>query len=108
MDQADACVVMVTAPSKDEAERLAVATLEARLAACVQIQAICSHYWWDGRITSDAEQLLLFKTVPGHFAALRDLISSLHSYDTPEIIQLPVTAGAGKYLGWLRREVAAV
>ncbi|RED38398.1 uncharacterized protein involved in tolerance to divalent cations [Rhodopseudomonas thermotolerans] len=107
MDEGEACVVMVTAPSKEEAERLAVATLEARLAACVQIQAITSHYWWDGKITSDAEQLLLFKTLPMKFAALRDLITSLHSYDTPEIIQLPVTAGAEKYLGWIRRETGA-
>ncbi|MCP9627943.1 divalent-cation tolerance protein CutA [Rhodopseudomonas palustris] len=107
MDEAAACVVMVTAPNKEEAERLAIATLEARLAACVQIQAITSHYWWDGKITSDAEQLLLFKTLPEKFAALRDLIGKLHSYDTPEIIQVPVTAGAEKYLGWLRREVAA-
>ncbi|MFT4275217.1 MAG: divalent-cation tolerance protein CutA [Rhodopseudomonas sp.] len=107
MDQGEACVVMVTAPSKDEAERLAVATLEARLAACVQIQAITSHYWWDGKITSDAEQLMLFKTVTAKFGALRDLITSLHSYDTPEIIQLPVTAGAEKYLGWIRRETGA-
>lgn len=107
MDQGETCVVMVTAPNKEEAERLAVATLEVRLAACVQIQAITSHYWWDGKITSDAEQLLLFKTVPVKFAALRDLITSLHSYDTPEIIQLPVTAGAEKYLGWIRRETGA-
>lgn len=107
MDQGEACVVMVTAPSKDEAERLAVATLEARLAACVQIQAITSHYWWDGKITSDAEQLMLFKTAATKFAALRDLITSLHSYDTPEIIQLPVTAGAEKYLDWIRRETGA-
>jgi periplasmic divalent cation tolerance protein len=107
MDEAAACVVMVTAPNKEEAGRLALATLEARLAACVQIQAITSHYWWDGKITSDAEQLLLFKTLPEKFAALRDLIGRLHSYDTPEIIQVPVTAGAEKYLGWLRREVAA-
>lgn len=106
MDEAAACVVMVTAPNNEEAERLAIATLEARLAACVQIQAITSHYWWDGKITSDAEQLLLFKTLPEKFAALRDLIGRLHSYDTPEIIQVPVTAGAEKYLGWLRREVA--
>ncbi|PZA11294.1 divalent-cation tolerance protein CutA [Rhodopseudomonas palustris] len=107
MELSEACVVMVTAPSKDEAERLAVATLEARLAACVQIQGISSHYWWDGKITSDAEQLLLFKTVPAKFAELRDLITSLHSYDTPEIIQLPVSAGADKYLNWIRRETRA-
>lgn len=107
MDQAEACVVMVTAANKEEAERLAIATLEARLAACVQIQAIASHYWWEGKITSDSEQLLLFKTLPAKFAALRDLIISLHSYETPEIIQLPVTAGADSYLAWIRREVGA-
>jgi len=104
MEHVEACVVLVTAPTKDEAERLAVATLEARLAACVQIQAIDSHYWWDGKIAHDAEQLLMFKTVPAKFAGLRDLIASLHSYDTPEIIQLPVTAGAERYLAWIRRE----
>lgn len=102
-----ACVVMVTAPNKDEAERLAIAALEARLAACVQMQAISSHYWWDGKITSDAEQLLLFKTTADRFDALAELISSLHSYDTPEIIQLPVMAGAAKYLDWIGREVGA-
>jgi periplasmic divalent cation tolerance protein len=105
---AEACVVMVSAPDQEEAERLAIAALQARLAACVQRQAIASHYWWDGKIASDSEQLLMFKTVPEKFAALRDLIASLHSYDTPEIIQLPVTAGADKYLAWIRREVVSV
>lgn len=102
-----ACVVMVTAPSKDEAERLAIAALQARLAACVQILPIASHYWWDGKITSDAEHLLLFKTMPAKFAALREQIASLHSYDTPEIIQLPVVDGAETYLAWIRQETGA-
>ena len=106
MQPSDACVVMVTAPNQDEAERLAKAVLEARLAACVQLQAITSHYWWDGKITSDAEQLMLFKTVAAKFKPLRDLIISLHSYDTPEILQLPVIGGADKYLAWMARETA--
>jgi periplasmic divalent cation tolerance protein len=105
MNGIEACVVMVTAPNTDEAERLAVATLQARLAACVQLQPIASHYWWDGKITSDAEMLLLFKTTAAKFDALRQLITSLHSYDTPEVIQLPVTAGADKYLAWIAKEV---
>ena len=92
MQPSDACVVMVTAPN--------------RLAACVQLQAITSHYWWDGKITSDAEQLMLFKTAAAKFDALRDLITSLHSYDTPEILQLPVTGGAENYLAWIARETA--
>lgn len=104
MSEPKACVVMVTAPNREEAERLACAALEARLAACVQLQPIASFYWWEGKITSDSELLLLFKTVPARFAALRDLILQHHSYDTPEIISLPVEDGAERYLNWIGQE----
>lgn len=104
MSEAKACVVMVTAPNREEAERLARAALEARLAACVQLQPITSFYWWDGKIANDSEQLLLFKTASGRFPALRDLILRHHSYDTPEIIRLPVEDGSDKYLAWIARE----
>jgi periplasmic divalent cation tolerance protein len=104
MSEPKACVVMVTAPNREEAERLARAALEARLAACVQLQPIASFYWWEGKITSDSELLLLFKTVPARFAALRDLILQHHSYDTPEIISLPVEDGAERYLNWIGQQ----
>jgi len=104
MSEPKACVVMVTAPSREEAESLARAALEARLAACVQLQPITSLYWWDGQIANDSEQLLLFKTAAARFPALRDLILQRHSYDTAEIVQLPITDGSEKYLAWIARE----
>ena len=107
MSNTNACVVMTTAPSKEVAENLARAVLGARLAACVQIQQIESHYWWDGKITSDAEQLLYFKTTRDHYAALEQAILRDHPYDTPEIIMLPIEAGSRKYLDWIARETKA-
>jgi periplasmic divalent cation tolerance protein len=105
MNHTKACVVMTTAPNKEAAEKLALAALEARLAACVQIQEITSYYWWDNKINRDPEQLLYLKTMPDKYQALETLILSNHSYDTPEILQLPVEAGLEKYLGWMQKEV---
>jgi periplasmic divalent cation tolerance protein len=100
-----ACVVMTTAPNKEAAEQLARAVLEARLAACVQIQEITSYYWWDDKINREPEQLLYLKTTPNKYQALEALIAANHSYDTPEILQLPVEAGFEKYLNWMQKEV---
>jgi periplasmic divalent cation tolerance protein len=100
-----ACVVMTTAPGKEAAEKLAWAVLEARLAACVQIQEITSYYWWDGKINREPEQLLYFKTTSNRYQALEALIVANHSYDTPEILQLPVEAGSKNYLDWMQKEV---
>lgn len=100
-----ACVVMTTVSNKEQAEKLARTVLEARLAACVQIQEITSYYWWDGRINHDGEQLLYFKTTSDKYKALEALPVANHSYDTPEILQLPVEAGFEKYLRWMQREV---
>jgi periplasmic divalent cation tolerance protein len=95
---------MVTAPNREEAENLARAALEARLAACVQLQPITSFYWWGGQIANDSEQLLLFKTATERFDELRDLILRRHSYDTVEVIQLPIVDGSEKYLAWIAQE----
>jgi periplasmic divalent cation tolerance protein len=100
-----ACVVMTTAPNKEAAEKLARTVLEARLAACVQIQEITSYYWWDDKINREPEQLLYLKTTSNKYQALEALIAANHSYDTPEILQLPVNAGSEKYLSWMHKEV---
>jgi periplasmic divalent cation tolerance protein len=105
MSHTEACVVMTTAPNKEAAEKLARSALEARLAACVQIQEITSYYWWDNKINREPEQLLYLKTTPDKYPALETLILSNHSYDTPEILQLPVERGFEKYLDWIRGEV---
>ena len=104
MNEVRACVVMTTAPDTAHAEKIAKAVLEARLAACAQLQAITSYYWWDGKINNDAEKLIYFKTTTDKYAELEQAIVKLHPYDTPEIIHLPVDAGLDKYLAWIARE----
>ena len=76
------------------------------MAACVQIQEITSFYWWDGKINRDAEQLLYLKTAAKHYAALEAAIIANHSYDTPEILQVPIERGFEKYLNWIQRETS--
>jgi periplasmic divalent cation tolerance protein len=106
MYNARACLVMTTVPNKEQAEKIARAVLEARLAACVQIQEITSFYWWDGKINRDAEQLLYLKTTAKHYAALEAAIIANHTYDTPEILQMPIERGFEKYLNWMQRETS--
>jgi periplasmic divalent cation tolerance protein len=105
MNHTRACVVMTTVPNKEQAEKIARVVLEARLAACVQIQEITSYYWWDEKINCEPEQLLYLKTTSDKYQALEALLISNHSYDTPEILQLPIEAGFEKYLRWMQKEI---
>jgi periplasmic divalent cation tolerance protein len=102
----DAIMVLMTAGSREEAARLADVLVVARLAACVQIlPEIESVYHWQGNVERSAEILLLAKTTQGNFAALEAMVRSLHSYETPEIIALPITAASIPYLEWLTANV---
>jgi periplasmic divalent cation tolerance protein len=95
-------VVLVTAPDLKTARQLARAALQARLAACANLlPKVESHYWWHGKIERGAEVLLVFKTTSARLAALEKLISSLHPYDTPEFVTLPLAGGNRRYLVWL-------
>jgi periplasmic divalent cation tolerance protein len=96
-----ACIVMTTASTEDEAEALASAIVEARLAACVQVQRVRSFYVWREALHHEPEWLLLIKTLGARYAALEAFIRGRHSYDTPEIVQVPITAGSPDYLRWL-------
>lgn len=99
-----AIVVLLTAPSREEAARLAEMIVGARLAACVQmLPEMESVYWWDGEVQREPEHLLIIKTTAGHFATLEREVRALHSYDTPEIIALPVAEVSAPYLEWLTR-----
>jgi periplasmic divalent cation tolerance protein len=96
-------LVLVTAPDLKTARSLAKAALQARLAACANlIPKIESHYWWQGKIESSAEVLLLFKTTKAKLPALEKKILANHPYDTPEFLALPLKAGTKKYLDWVR------
>ena len=102
----DAIMVLMTAGSREEAARLADVLVVARLAACVQIlPEIESVYHWEGNVERSAEILLLAKTTEANFNALEAMVRSLHSYETPEIIALPITAASAPYLEWLTANV---
>src|SRR5215207_1321480 len=98
----NAIVVFMTAASGEEATRLAEMLVGAHLAACVQIlPEMESVYRWEGKIERQSEVLLLAKTTRAKFEDLEKEVRALHSYDTPEIIAVPITAGSMPYLAWL-------
>jgi periplasmic divalent cation tolerance protein len=95
-------IVFVTAPGLKTARSLAKAALQKKLVACANlIPKIESHYWWQGKIESGAEVLLILKTTSAKLAALEKFILAKHPYDTPEFLVLPLSAGSKKYLAWL-------
>jgi periplasmic divalent cation tolerance protein len=95
-------VVLVTAPDLKTARQLAKVALQARLIACANlVPKIESHYWWQGKIESGAEVLLVLKTRHSRLVLLEKLILAEHPYDTPEFLVLPLQAGSGGYLDWL-------
>ena len=99
-------IVLVSAGSEEQAETLAHDLVEQRLAACVSVVGgVCSTYRWQGQVTRDQEFLLVIKSRAERFEALRDRILELHSYETPEILALPVVDGESRYLEWLRESV---
>ena len=99
-------IVLVTTPDLKTARQLARAALEARLIACVNlVRGIESHYWWQGKMDSGREVLLVMKTVTRRTRALEKLVLSLHPYDTPEFVVVPICAGADRYLDWLESSV---
>ncbi|HEY6232192.1 MAG TPA: divalent-cation tolerance protein CutA [Pyrinomonadaceae bacterium] len=107
-ESSEAIVVFMTAGSREEAERLAQALVSKRLAACVQIlPEMQSVYWWQGQIENAREIPILAKTVRSKFAELERQVRSLHSYETPEIIALPITEASAPYLEWLRETVGS-
>ncbi len=100
-----AIVVLVTVGSEQEAETIATALLEERLAACVNVTSpVRSLYRWEGRIADDREWQMVIKTQARLFEALAARVRALHSYDVPEIIALPVLAGATDYVDWIQNE----
>ena len=103
-DVSEAIIVFMTASNGEEAARLADMLVGAHLAACVQIfPEMESVYRWQGKIERAPEILLLAKTTRSKFEELEREVRALHSYDTPEIIAVPVVAGSASYLEWLSK-----
>ena len=109
MSDAEAIVVMMTAGNSEEAVRLGTMLVESQLAACVQIlPEMQSVYRWQGNIERQSEVLLIAKTTKSRFVELEREVRALHSYETPEIVALPVTAISAPYFEWLSANVSSV
>jgi len=95
-------VVVVTAKDNKEATKIAQGLLEAKLIACANIiSGVQSLFRWQGKIDSSKEVLLILKTKKSLFKKVAARVRSLHSYQTPEIIALPIVNGTKDYLGWI-------
>jgi periplasmic divalent cation tolerance protein len=98
-------LVVTTLPDRATAERIAAALVTARVAACVNVLAECtSVYRWQGKIERAGEVPMLIKTTRAAYAQLEETLRTLHPYDVPEIVALPVTAGLPAYLDWVAQE----
>mgnify|MGYP002682676377 FL=1 len=99
--------VMVTTETKEQARDIAQSLVVKKLAACVQIvDSVESTYRWKGKVESARECLCLIKTRKSLFPKVEAAIKALHSYETPEIITIPVVDGSEEYLRWLDESLA--
>ncbi len=103
----DAVLILTTVPDDARAESLAAKLVEERLAACVNIHGpMTSIYRWKGELERDAERQLIIKTTRDRVPALEARIKSLHSYELPEFVIVPIEGGSDAYLDWVRRETS--
>lgn len=97
-----------TAPTAEEAGRLGHMAVEARLAACAQVEGpVTSTYWWEGGITTTTEWRCTLKTTMGRVPELLDSLRAAHSYDVPELVVTALTDGDPAYLEWVTSETAS-
>ncbi|MBN1482695.1 divalent-cation tolerance protein CutA [candidate division KSB1 bacterium] len=98
-------VVFITCPSKEEAEELATKILQEHLAACINIlSGVHSLFHWQGKIERATEYMLLCKSRKRLLEELIQFVQLHHSYETPEIIALPIVGGSKEYLDWIKEE----
>ena len=95
------CSVYVTAGSEEEAVDIGRKLIEERLAACVNILPVKSVYRWEDNIEEDAEVVMFIKTRASHSEKVIERVKSLHSYDVPCIVVLPIQQGNPEYLQWI-------
>ena len=103
----ETCLVYVTAGSADEAEKIATALVEERLAACANILGpITSIFRWEGALQHQNEVALLLKSQPHLTKKLTERVTQLHTYDCPCVIALPITGGNPEFLKWIAEETS--
>jgi periplasmic divalent cation tolerance protein len=102
VNKTDRIIVLITVGGEEEAHKIAELLVNEKKAACVNIvPEIDSIFWWEGKIDSAQESLLLVKTRASLFPEIVELVKRMHSYEVPEIIALPIIAGSEDYLKWL-------
>lgn len=103
---ADVVQVLTVVDSRDAADALVRDAVEARLAACGQVDGpLTSTYWWDGRVETATEWRATLKTTGARAAALEAFLVERHPYDTPEVLTTAVVGGDPDYLRWVAGEV---
>ena len=95
------CIVLTTFAKPDEAKPLIDDLLKKGLAACVQCFPIHSYYTWKGKVENNDEVMLFIKTANNRYQEVEKEIKDHHPYETPEIIQIPITTGSQEYLAWI-------
>jgi periplasmic divalent cation tolerance protein len=100
-------LILTTIGSQSEAKALAEALVSDRLAACVQLIPVESVYRWEGAVQCEPEVQVVIKTDLALFDRVEARIRSLHSYELPEIVAVPIVAGSVEYLGWIGASVRA-
>lgn len=102
MKEADHIVVLITTDSEEEARRIGQLLVDREKAACVNIvPRVNSLFRWEGQLESAQESLMLVKTKASLFPEVAELVKTVHSYEVPEIVALPIIAGSEEYLKWL-------
>lgn len=108
MSESGRVVVLITAATEPEARRIAELLLTQKKAACVNIvPGVDSHFWWQGKLDSAQESLLIVKTRAALLPEIIDIVKGAHSYQVPEIIALPIIGGNEDYLKWLDSAIIA-
>lgn len=100
------CIILTTCPNEKEAKALAESLVKEKLAACVQLSPITSYYRWKNEQHMDAEIKLLIKTRTRLFEPVEQFIKQHHSYEVPQIIQVPITDGSDEYFDWIDENTA--
>jgi len=97
--------VYSTFPNRKEAEKIGEGLIKRKLAACVNIFPINSTYLWKGKIVRDKEFAMVIKTKKGNFKKIERFILENHKYETPCILEIPISKITKKYSNWLKRNI---
>lgn len=99
-------IIFMTASSPEEARKITDKLLNEKMIACANvIPKVESRYWWEGKIETSNEALVIMKTVEGNFKKIEEKIKEIHSYEVPEIISVGISGGSEEYFRWIDRVI---